>query len=61
MGCCMCFCQDGNIKLTIHFEKQGYNFGEIIKCYTNVDNRNCGLDVTSIIAEIRQEIKLTTL
>ncbi len=60
MGCCGCFCQDGIIKLTTHFEKQGYYFGENIKCYTNVDNGNCGLDVTSIIAEIRQEIKLTT-
>ena len=60
MGCCMCFCQDGNVKLTTHFEKQGYYFGENVKCYSSVDNRNCGLDVTGIVAEIKQEIKLTT-
>ena len=60
MGCCMCFCQDGRVKLTTHFEKQGYYFGENVKCYSSVDNRNCGLDVTGIVAEIKQEIKLTT-
>jgi hypothetical protein len=59
MGCC-CFCKDGNVKLLTQFEKQGYYLGENIRFYSHVDNRNCGLDVTGIIAEIKQEIKLTT-